>query len=188
MNNEPIQPNTEKVAPEAAKPKKFDNNKTIALVLTIVSLLGGLIATGLWGTSQKNAVQKANGETSKLRNETETLSSKISSLEKELMDRKNTTGEANIDKEAYQGVFLNSGQVYFGRITSISETQLVLENIYYMRDNGGGDVSLVKLGEELHGPQDKMFIERKEVNFWENLKDDSQVASAIKEYEKTYPQ
>ena len=39
--------------------------------------------------------------------------------------------------------------------------------------------SLAKLGNELHGPEDKMFIPKERILFWENMKEDSQVASLI---------
>lgn len=101
--------------------------------------------------------------------------------------------ELQVDKDRIQAVFLTSKQVYFGKITEVKKDTVKLENIYYLRNGefdksgaiiGGADVSLAKLGNELHGPDDVMYIERKNLEFWENLKDDSQVVKAIKEYEK----
>lgn len=101
--------------------------------------------------------------------------------------------ELQVDKDRIQAVFLTSKQVYFGKITEVTKDTVKLENIYYLRNGefdksgaiiGGADVSLAKLGNELHGPDDVMYIERKNLEFWENLKDDSQVVKAIKEYEK----
>ena len=43
-------------------------------------------------------------------------------------------------------------------------------------------VSLVKLGDELHGPADKMEINRDQILFIEDLKPNSQVVMAIKNY------
>jgi hypothetical protein len=48
-------------------------------------------------------------------------------------------------------------------------------------------ISLVKLGNELHGPVDEMKISRSQILFFENMKEDSQVVSAIKSY-KANPQ
>jgi hypothetical protein len=72
-----------------------------------------------------------------------------------------------------------------------------MSNIYYLRvnqqvqpdqqANSANDVSLVKLGCELHGPQDSMVINREQVIFWENLKEDGQVAKAVEEYVKANP-
>ena len=46
------------------------------------------------------------------------------------------------------------------------------------------NISLAKLGNELHGPEDVMYIAKDKVLFWENLKDDGQVVKAIVEYKK----
>ncbi len=48
-------------------------------------------------------------------------------------------------------------------------------------------ISLVKLGNELHGPVDEMHMSRTQVLFYEDLKEDSQVVKAIKDY-KANPQ
>lgn len=105
-----------------------------------------------------------------------------------------------LDKDKYQAVFLNGGQVYFGKIDNINDEFLTLDNIYYLRvneqvqpetedDEAGAqqDISLAKLGCELHGPEDLMVINAEQVSFWENLKDDGQVAKAINEFIKQNP-
>lgn len=109
----------------------------------------------------------------------------------------NNSKESNlVDKTKFQAVFLNNGQVYFGNIADLTEDFLSVGNIYYLRVNqqvqpgqqaSQNDVSLVKLGCELHGPQDSMVINRDQVTFWENLKDDGQVTKAIAEYVKANP-
>jgi hypothetical protein len=96
-----------------------------------------------------------------------------------------------------QAVFLNTGQVYFGNIESINAQYLVLDNIFYLQSNSGSsassstsnnsNVSLVKLGCELHAPYDQMVINMQQVTFWENLQSTGQVAKAVAQYEKTYP-
>lgn len=104
-----------------------------------------------------------------------------------------------LDKGKYQAVFLNGGQVYFGKISSLNNKYLTLDNIYYLRvneqvqpdgdaaENAQQDISLAKLGCELHGPQDQMVINREQVTFWENLKDDGQVAKAIAQFVQQNP-
>lgn len=100
-----------------------------------------------------------------------------------------------VDKSKYQAVFLNGGQVYFGKIGRYTDRYLTLTDIFYLRVNqqvqpgqttatSANDVSLAKLGSELHGPQDQMVMNRSEVQFWENLKDDGQVVKAITQYKK----
>lgn len=103
-----------------------------------------------------------------------------------------------IDKTKFQAVFVNGGQVYFGKLRALNNKFLTLDNIYYLRVNSSGattdntstsqDISLTKLGCELHGPTDEMVVNRDQVLFWENLKDDGQVVTAITKYVKENPQ
>lgn len=113
-----------------------------------------------------------------------------------------TAGEGrNVNDEKMQAVFLNGGQVYFGKIKNLNGKFIHLSDIYYLRVNQqvqpeqgqqaqptDDGVSLVKLGCELHGPEDQMFINREQVVFWENLKEDGQVAQAVAEYVKQNPE
>lgn len=98
-----------------------------------------------------------------------------------------------VDKNSLQAVFLNNGQVYFGKIRAMDGGYVKLNNVYYLRVNNQdqkdqtqatnpNDVSLAKLGCELHAPQDQMVINRSEITFWENLKGDGQVAKAVEKY------
>jgi hypothetical protein len=104
-----------------------------------------------------------------------------------------------VAKDRMQAVFLNGGQVYFGKIRALNNKYVGVTDIYYLRVNqqvqpksGASadqqqDISLVKLGCELHGPQDQMLINRDQVVFWENLKTDGQVAKAVEQYKKANP-
>ena len=91
----------------------------------------------------------------------------------------------------YQAIFLTNGQVYFGKLTNPNQDYLTLSDIYYLQvgpQQGSGaqastagsqNISLVKLGNELHGPVDEMHISRTQVLFYEDLKSDGQVVKAI---------
>jgi hypothetical protein len=93
---------------------------------------------------------------------------------------------SQVKANQYQAVFLNSadGQVYFGRLTQLNKDYYKLTDIYYVRvttvqpDDGSTDtqqsISLAKLGSEIHGPEDAMYISKDNVMFWENLKEDGQ--------------
>ncbi len=101
------------------------------------------------------------------------------------------------DFTKYQAVFLSNGQVYFGKVTDANNQTLVLEDIYYLRSakslqasdlknattTEADNFSLVKLGKEIHGPEDKMSINLSQVLFVEDLKYDSKVVEAIRVYE-----
>lgn len=90
----------------------------------------------------------------------------------------------------YSAVFLSNGQVYFGKISNVKNNYLTLSNIYYIQsptsgqsqnqnNTTSGNVSLVKLGNELHGPTDEMFINSSSILFYENLRTDSKVVQSI---------
>jgi hypothetical protein len=93
--------------------------------------------------------------------------------------------------EEYEAVFLTNGQVYFSKIEDRNKPFLTLSDIYYLRvqqnlqpspntQENQPSISLVKLGNELHGPEDIMFINRDHVLFIEPLKTDSNVVQAIR--------
>jgi len=101
-------------------------------------------------------------------------------------------------KKDWQGVFLTNGQVYFGEVVSRNSVEVVIKDIYYLQvtrplqqteegeqqANPQGELSLVKLGKELHGPTDYMYINSDHVLFIEDLKDDSNVVQAIVNYKE----
>lgn len=104
-----------------------------------------------------------------------------------------------VEKDQLQAVFINvngtnGGQVYFGNIKELNQQFIKLTNVFYIQNQqstnnqqNNSAYNLVKLGCELHGPDDQMIINRSEVFFWENLKADSQVAQKVAEFEKQNP-
>lgn len=108
-----------------------------------------------------------------------------------------TTGASGVEKDKYQAVFMTNGQVYFGKLAKVDAGYTELTDVYYLQVQQSvqpgteepaanaeqPQVSLTKLGNELHGPTDKMHISKDQVLFWENLKDDSTVVKAIKDYQ-----
>jgi hypothetical protein len=103
-----------------------------------------------------------------------------------------------VKTEQFQAVFLDNGQVYFGKLASVNNDYVRLSDIYYLQveqqiqpdqddpnsqdDDAQPQISLAKLGNELHGPEDEMFILRDKIVFWENLKGEGQVVQAINNF------
>ena len=93
----------------------------------------------------------------------------------------------------YQSVFLDNGQVYFGKLT-FTGSWLKLTDVFYLQvtdplqntleggAQGEQNIQLIKLGAELHGPEDEMYISKNQVLFWENMKDGAKVLQSIKDY------
>lgn len=103
-----------------------------------------------------------------------------------------------VKADQYQAVFLDNGQVYFGKLSGVSASYAKLTDIYYLQveqqiqpeqqEEGAEEaqqpqISLAKLGNELHGPEDEMFILQDKIVFWENLKNDGQVVTAITNFQ-----
>lgn len=86
----------------------------------------------------------------------------------------------------YQAVFIDSGQVYFGQLEEEGGEFYRLTDVFYLQTGYSleteTDVSLVKLGGEMHGPEDEMFILKEHILFIEDLTDESKVVQAIESY------
>lgn len=106
--------------------------------------------------------------------------------------------EANlVNSKEEQAVFLTNGQVYFGHITTLNAEYMEVQGIFYLNSTSSSttsttttqptDLSLVKLGCELHGPEDQMIINGSQVSFWENLKSSGKVSQAITQWNKENP-
>ncbi len=101
----------------------------------------------------------------------------------------------------WQAVFLTNGQVYFGKIDRVGWSTVILKDIYYLQvvnvplqrtiegqatatanQETTQQLTLVKLGNELHGPTDEIRINRDQLMFTEFLKNDGRVVEAINNY------
>lgn len=101
---------------------------------------------------------------------------------------------ASIDGSKYQAVFFTNGQVYFGKMSVINQDYMRLKNVYYLQNKSKSDsdsspqsaskqdasnVELIKLGNEIHGPEDEMVIAKDQILFFENLKPKGTVSTTI---------
>jgi hypothetical protein len=94
---------------------------------------------------------------------------------------------AGINKNDYYAVFLDNSQVYFGKMISKTRDEIVLTNVYYLQASPDTNIdlnnqrfTLIKLGQELHGPTEEMMINMEHVVFYERLRSDSKVVESIK--------
>lgn len=115
-------------------------------------------------------------------------------------------------KSGYIAVFLTNNQVYFGKISGLNTQYPVLRDVYYLRtqrslvppdeaesspgarlrvERQRGTVTtqqnerltLLKLGNELHGPVDEIKLNREHIIYIEEIRDDSKVFQAIVKYQ-----
>ncbi|MFA6526389.1 MAG: hypothetical protein WCT26_03195 [Candidatus Buchananbacteria bacterium] len=107
---------------------------------------------------------------------------------------------AAVSSSQWQAIFLVNGQVYFGKVNAVSNKTLSLNDIYYLQVvtkplqttqqgtaaaadvAGQQELTLIKLGNEIHGPSDRMVINRDQIILTEKLKADSRVVQAISKY------
>ena len=112
------------------------------------------------------------------------------------------TEQAKSEPSGYQAVFLSNGQVYFGKLSGAETSFATLKDIYYLQvtqpplqgsaqegqqQQQQPQLSLVKLGQELHAPVDEMKINHDQILFYEDIKEDGRVMQAIREYQKNPP-
>ncbi|MFA5947928.1 MAG: hypothetical protein WC806_03080 [Candidatus Gracilibacteria bacterium] len=94
------------------------------------------------------------------------------------------------EESKYKAVFLNNGQVYFGKVSHQYSNWVDLKDIYYLQikeplqdqaqvPDAQNNLNLVKLGNELHGPTDEMQIQKDNILFIETLSTESKVLKAI---------
>jgi hypothetical protein len=85
----------------------------------------------------------------------------------------------------YQAIFLDNGQVFFGRLQDDGSSYLMLRDVFYIKRAASPDKKevqniLVKRGSEWHAP-DFMRINSRHIVFIEPVAPDSQVALLIRE-------
>jgi hypothetical protein len=84
----------------------------------------------------------------------------------------------------YQAVFLDSGQVFFGKLENAGSDYPLLKSVYYVQNQTIQETkevksTLIKRGNEWHKP-DQMYINSKHIVMVEAVGPDSKVAELIK--------
>ncbi len=94
-------------------------------------------------------------------------------------------------KTDYQAVFLDNGQVFFGRLKGAGTEYPMLSDVFYVQSKVNPETKktagiLIKRGSEWHGP-DKMYINARHIVIIEPVSPDSKVAQLIKEAKSGKP-
>jgi hypothetical protein len=92
----------------------------------------------------------------------------------------------------YQAIFMDNGQVFFGKLEKAGEAYPLLRDVYYIGRQASPDGKevkniLVKRGNEWHGPE-YMYINGSHVVVIEPVANNSRVAQLIKEAKAAQPQ
>lgn len=95
------------------------------------------------------------------------------------------------DRKLYQAVFLNSNQIFYGTLHRSYSRNPYLTDVYFLnakgptldtkgKPTGQESFDVVKRGNEIHRPTDRIYLSEKNILYWENVGDDSLVAQAIR--------
>lgn len=116
--------------------------------------------------------------------------------------QKANSSSAYIQSDKYQALFLTNSQVYFGKLQRLNDGSYRITDVFYIKSDPAAtedaakqatsgtaqqanqQPTLIKLGDELHGPTDEIIVKDNQVLFWENLKTDGKVTKAIDAYKK----
>jgi hypothetical protein len=85
----------------------------------------------------------------------------------------------------YQAVFMQNGQVFFGKIENSGGNYVTLREVYYIQQQGNPETKevkgvLLKRANELHAP-DVMHINARQIAVIEPVTPDSRVAQLIRQ-------
>lgn len=82
--------------------------------------------------------------------------------------------------DSYYGVYLNTGDLYFGHLSSIPS--LVMTDVYYIQQNQEDNtLGLQRFVDSVFNPESKITISRDKVVWITKLREDSQVIKVIKQ-------
>lgn len=93
--------------------------------------------------------------------------------------------EETKDLSAYWAVTLDTDQVFYGKLKKGSPYLEIREAFYYqpgIRAASQGNIRIIKVGTELHGPEDRVMINKSHVVTTQQLTPESKIVQAIDQY------
>lgn len=91
---------------------------------------------------------------------------------------------SSINRSEYQAVFLTNGQVFFGKLTVPGGNYYDLRHVYYLASGarsktGQGSLTIQKLTNDIHGPEDLVVLNQRQVLYVENLRPNGRAAQIL---------
>lgn len=103
-----------------------------------------------------------------------------------------------IDQTTYQIVTLNDGRSYFGKLKGLGREYVHLRGTFFLKvsapefspegeeePSSEEPFALQRMGTQLYGPEEDVYIHESQIVSWQNLREDSPVVTAIEEYQNT---
>ena len=91
-----------------------------------------------------------------------------------------------IQTGGYQMVYLTNGQAIFGKLQNTSGSYLVIKEPFTLQAAAGASeedsanaTSILKMTDQVYGPEDSISVRSDNVISWQNLRPDSKVTQAI---------
>ena len=96
--------------------------------------------------------------------------------------------DQQIATDRYQAVYMQTGQIYFGKLQNTHGPYLTLTHVFTLQGSSGQQASentnIIQVMRQVYGPDDSMALRADQVQFWQNLRSDSKVAQAIASVDK----
>lgn len=95
-----------------------------------------------------------------------------------------------LNANQYQVVYLTGGQMFFGKLQNTDGDYLYMKSPYTAQSTTASaddktkaaepTTTLLRVKDQLYGPDDTVAVKSSQVVFWQNLRDDSKVTQALK--------
>lgn len=92
------------------------------------------------------------------------------------------------NSSSFWAVYLDSGQIFYGKKDKQSQNYVTMSDVFYyqpgVRSPKPENIRIIKVGTEIHQPQDYIYINKQHIERQEQLTDDSIVVKAIEQYKE----
>lgn len=89
----------------------------------------------------------------------------------------------------YQVVVLKSGDIYFGKLSLFPRPKMIdVWLLQQTQDQGQPRLQILPLSSMYFGPENILYLERDNISWWSNLREDSEVVKIMRDRSRIQPQ
>lgn len=97
-----------------------------------------------------------------------------------------TENKGSESSSEFWAIYLDSGQVFYGKKDKQNQNYVTMTSVFYyqpgVRSTSSENIRIIKVGTEIHQPQDYVYVNKQHIERQEQLTDDSKVVKAIEQY------
>lgn len=97
-----------------------------------------------------------------------------------------TENKGSEPSSAFWAIYLDSGQIFYGKKDKQNKNYVTMTNVFYyqpgVRSVNAENIRIIKVGTEIHQPQDYVYVNKQHIERQEQLSSDSKVVKAIEQY------